>query len=162
MTLEADDQQGVPAAARAIGARLRERRKALGWTQKQAAERFGLHEKVYPLWESGQRLKSWPRVLLACETLGVSPNELLGYDPIDRLADVLEDGLDPRILAEMLEAVGCLAVARADDERPSGGDEAFWKAMGSAFAQAIVMTVRGDDPRKVAGFIEGVGYLLRC
>lgn len=146
---------------RAMGRRLRAKRKEKGWTQETAAEHFGLNPKVYPLWESGARLRSWPRVLKACEVYGMSPNELLGYDPNEKLAEMVEDALDPELLAGALEAIALLAIEKADDRHPSGGDEEFWRTMADGFAKVIAMTIDGANAEKAKAFIEGFGYSLR-
>lgn len=147
--------------ARRIGAQLREARKAVGLTQEQAAARLGVHAQSYHKWEKGDYVRSWTRLTAACEVFETSPNEILGYDPTDKLDTVVKEALDAELLGAALQAIALLAAAKATPEEPSGGDSDYWTAMGGAFAEVIAMTLRGADAREAGAFLSGVGYLLR-
>lgn len=146
---------------RVIGARLKAKREALGLTQADVAARIGVHPGNYHLWEKGTRIRTFSRIMAACDVLDISPNELLGYDPAEKLDTMVKDRLDPELLGAALEAIAQLAATKATPERASGGDEAFWQAMGDAFAEVIAMTLRGAAPHDAKVFLKGASYFLR-
>ena len=148
------------AEARRVGARLKTARRALGLTQREMADRLGVHEKTYPKWESGERVRSWTRLIAASEACGTSPNALLGYEEGGPDAAV-RAALDPEVFGAALEAISRLAAARATDGETVTRDPAFWTMMGEAFIEVIAMTVRGADAREARAFLDGVSYSLR-
>ena len=158
---QTDEDSSRDEQARTIGRRLRAARKVLGLNQEQMALRLGVHPKTYPKWESGESVRSWARLLAACEVFDLTPNEMLGYDPVDKLALMVKDTLDPADVGLLLESIAELAVAMATSEQPSGSDEEFWNAMGSAFVEVLAMTIKDGNTREARAFLMGAGYLLR-
>ena len=154
------------AEAKRLGARLKTARRALGLTQREMADRLGVHEKTYPKWESGERVRSWTRLVAASEACRTSPNALLGYE--DDAAGgggeadaAVRAALDPEVFGAALEAISRLAAARTTDGEAFIRDTAFWTTMGEAFIEVIAMTVRGGDAREARAFLDGVSYSLR-
>ena len=158
---DADHDEATDEQVGAITARMRARREELGLTQAEVGARLGINANTYHLWETGERVRSFPRVVAVCDVLDMSPNELLGYDPSEKLDALLKDKLDPELLGTALEAIGQLAVKKATPELPTGGDEAFWGAMGEAFIEVLAMTVRGADAKEAGAFLSGAGYFFR-
>ena len=149
------------AEAKRIGARLKAARRALGITQHQMADRLGVHEKTYPKWESGERVRSWTRLIAAAEACDTTPSALLGYAPGDEIGDRLREALDPALLGAALEGIARLSAAKAERGEPMGGDEAFWTAMGGALAEVVAMSVRGAGAKEASVFLDTVTYSLR-
>ena len=148
-----------------IGARVKQARARAGLSQAEAARTLGLNLTTYQRWESGDRVRSWTRVLAAAYAFGVSPNDLLGYEAGAELDRVLEERLDPTLLEAALQSIATLAIQRAtqDPDQPTGGDSDFWKVMAEAFDEVIRMTLRGASGSEAASFLRGVdrGYLWR-
>lgn len=67
-----------------IGAFLAERRKALGLTQRQLAERLGMSDKSVSKWERGVCLPDVSVYTELCGILGISLNEFLAGEAISR------------------------------------------------------------------------------
>lgn len=158
--VEQGDAEAGQESAR-IGRRLREARQALGLTQEQAGNRLGLHPNTYHKWESGERVRSWTRVLAACEAFDTTPNELLGFEATHKLDKAITDALDAEELGLLLESTAELAISRVTPEQPSGGDATFWRSMGVAFAEVIAMTLRREGTSETRGFLRGYGFRLR-
>lgn len=65
-----------------IGGFLAERRKALGLTQRQLAERLGMSDKSVSKWERGVCLPDVSVYAELCGILGISINEFLAGEAI--------------------------------------------------------------------------------
>ncbi len=67
--------------------KLREARKAKGWTQKELAERIGTSQNNISRYETGQRqikLTDWPKYAIC---LGTSIDYLIGLDDVPKRAE---------------------------------------------------------------------------
>ena len=60
-----------------IGRFIAERRKALGFTQMQLAERLGITDRAVSKWETGRAMPDASIMLELCDLLGISVNDLL-------------------------------------------------------------------------------------
>ncbi len=58
--------------------RLREIRKARGWTQTELASRAGFKPSAIGHWEIGRRTPSWPNAIRLAAALGTSLDALAG------------------------------------------------------------------------------------
>lgn len=67
-----------------IGAYIASKRKALGLTQKQVAEKLGMSDKSVSKWERGICLPDVSVYLELCEILGITINEFLAGEDIPR------------------------------------------------------------------------------
>ena len=67
-----------------IGRFIAERRKTLGLTQKQVAEKLGMSDKSVSKWERGVCLPDVSVYQELCDILGISINEFLAGEPISR------------------------------------------------------------------------------
>ena len=67
-----------------IGRFIAERRKALGLTQRQVAEKLGMSDKSVSKWERGVCLPDVSVYQELCDILGISINEFLAGEPISR------------------------------------------------------------------------------
>ena len=67
-----------------IGRFIAERRKTLGLTQKQVAEKLGMSDKSVSKWERGVCLPDVSVYQELCDILGISINEFLAGEPIRR------------------------------------------------------------------------------
>lgn len=78
-----------------IGRYIADKRKALGLTQRQLAERLGMSDKSVSKWERGVCLPDVSVYLPLCEALGISLNEFLAGEDISRetLPQKAEDNL---------------------------------------------------------------------
>lgn len=56
---------------------IKSRRKKLGLTQKQLAQKVNLTDVTISRYETGQREPSWSDFLIICEVLGINPNDLI-------------------------------------------------------------------------------------
>src|SRR5258708_26911292 len=65
-----------------IGARMRERRRALGMTQEQCAALIGMRRVTITRIERGYRRLELPELATICETLGCTAEELLAGPPL--------------------------------------------------------------------------------
>lgn len=107
-----------------IGKHIAEKRKALGLTQKQLAEKLNMSDKSVSKWERGICLPDVSVYLELCRVLGMSINEFLAGEEIpderivqkseDNLLQVTEDGKRrqrflKRVIAAMI-AVTCIIV----------------------------------------------------
>lgn len=66
-----------------IGSYIAEKRKSLGMTQKQLAEKLGKSDKSVSKWERGICLPDVSVYLELCEILGISLNEFLAGEDIE-------------------------------------------------------------------------------
>ena len=66
-----------------IGSYIAEKRKKLGMTQKQLAEKLGKSDKSVSKWERGICLPDVSVYLELCEILGISLNEFLAGEDIE-------------------------------------------------------------------------------
>ena len=67
-----------------IGKYIASKRKSLGMTQKQLAEKIGMSDKFVSKWERGICLPDVSVYLELCEILGISLNEFLAGEDIER------------------------------------------------------------------------------
>lgn len=67
-----------------IGKYIAEKRKALGLTQRQVAEKLGMSDKSVSKWERGICLPDVSVYSPLCEILGISLNEFLAGKTLDR------------------------------------------------------------------------------
>lgn len=67
-----------------IGKYIASKRKSLGMTQKQLAEKIGMSDKSVSKWERGICLPDVSVYLELCEILGISLNEFLAGEDIER------------------------------------------------------------------------------
>lgn len=63
-----------------IGQRIKSRREDLGLTPFELAIKSGVQEQNIRNWESGRRVMSTEFLVPLARALGVTPNELLGYE----------------------------------------------------------------------------------
>ncbi len=68
-----------------IGKFICEKRKALGFTQRELAEKLYITDKTISKWECGNGLPEVGLMLPLCEILGISVNELLSGESLDAL-----------------------------------------------------------------------------
>ena len=66
-----------------IGKFIAERRRAVGLTQMQLAERFGITDRAVSKWECGRALPDSAIMLELCEILGITVNDLLSGERTD-------------------------------------------------------------------------------
>ena len=66
-----------------IGSYIAEKRKKLGMTQKQLAEKLGKSDQSVSIWERGICLPDVSVYLELCEILGISLNEFLAGEDIE-------------------------------------------------------------------------------
>lgn len=78
-----------------IGKYIAEKRKALGMTQKQLAEKLGMSDKSVSKWERGVCLPDVSVYLELCKILGITINEFLAGEDIseENLTEKAEDNL---------------------------------------------------------------------
>ena len=108
-----------------IGSYIAEKRKKLGMTQKQLAEKLGKSDKSVSKWERGICLPDVSVYLELCEILGISLNEFLAGEDIevtnvekkseDTLIQISKDSSHKqrylkKIIAILLIAVGVFAI----------------------------------------------------
>lgn len=65
-----------------IGAFISERRKAIGWTQNQLAEKLGITDKAVSKWETGKSMPDLSLFMPLCTLLGITLNELFAGECI--------------------------------------------------------------------------------
>lgn len=65
------------ALAQQLGARIRELRNINGWTQKELAQRIGIHKSVISYFELGERFPAYDTLLRIADTFKVSTDFLL-------------------------------------------------------------------------------------
>ena len=109
-----------------IGKYIAEKRKALGLTQRQVADRLGMSDKSVSKWERGICLPDVSVYSPLCEILGISLNEFLAGEDIgqddlqqkseDNLLQVTTDGkrrqkVLKRIIGGLLAFTGVIALA---------------------------------------------------
>lgn len=76
-----------------IGKRITDRRKSLGWTQEELADRGDLTPQFVSYAESGKRAMRLENLLKLSSTLGVSADFLLSGDIIDKDMLLMSDKL---------------------------------------------------------------------
>ncbi len=64
-----------------IGANIQSRRKMIGLTQEQVAERLGVSRQTVTKWETGESTPDLANAGALAEALDVSLDALVGYDP---------------------------------------------------------------------------------
>lgn len=68
----------------ALGARVREAREAVGWTQQDLADAIGVNRVEISMIERGDREMGVLRLARIAAALGITPNDLLSAEPPDR------------------------------------------------------------------------------
>lgn len=81
------------------GAGLADRRKRLGFTQAQAAEKIGITRRDISRIEAGQGGVSWRKVMPYLDLLGVALPQIIHYTPLTML-DVYADPEKYRLLQD--------------------------------------------------------------
>lgn len=76
-----------------IGKYIAGKRKSLGMTQKQLAEKIGMSDKSVSKWERGICLPDVSVYLELCEILGISLNEFLAQTPNSKYLEKLRAAL---------------------------------------------------------------------
>lgn len=67
-------------------------RKSKNLSQEEIADRLGVSRQAISKWENGQALPETANIIKLCEILGVTPNELLGYE--NNAAQPVEENLN--------------------------------------------------------------------
>ena len=103
-----------------IGSYIAEKRKKLGMTQKQLAEKLGKSDKSVSKWERGICLPDVSVYLELCEILGISLNEFLAGEDIevtnvekkseDTLIQISKDSSHKQRYLKKIIAVGVFAI----------------------------------------------------
>jgi transcriptional regulator with XRE-family HTH domain len=73
-----------------LGERLRERGRELGLADAEIARRCGLSQARYQHYVVGRRAPDFTTFVRICRVLGVTPNQLLGFDPLPVATDERE------------------------------------------------------------------------
>jgi len=99
------------ALAARIGARMRERREALGWSQATLAEKIDTSVEFVSMLERGARMPSVPTLVAVAHALGLSIDGLVeakrvavDADPLEAAARAVPQPLRP-VITRMLAAV---------------------------------------------------------
>lgn len=80
------------ALAQQLGSRIRELRVMNGWTQKELAQRIGIHKSVISYFELGERFPAYDTLLRIADTFKVSTDFLLkGGEARQISVDALSD-----------------------------------------------------------------------
>lgn len=101
-----------------VGRRIAEKRKSLGWTQEELAERGGLTPQFVSYAESGKRAMRPENLLKLSSTLGVSVDYLLTGEITDKDLLLLSEKLSAlspsqfRIIEEIVDE--CLSLYKTD------------------------------------------------
>ena len=90
----------MAAQSQAVGARIRECRKAAGLSQAELGRRVGVSQQAVGQWEKGVNLPEGARLVAVAEALAVSVDELLGQRD---LTSARLDGIERRLT--LLEAL---------------------------------------------------------
>lgn len=102
-----------------VGQRIMERRKKMGMTQEELAERSGLTTQFVSYAESGKRASRPENLMKIAAVLGVSTDYLLTGDIIDKDKLLLSDKLDKlgaeevRIIESIIDE--CISLYHRDD-----------------------------------------------
>ena len=75
-----------------IGNRIRELRKAKGWSQEKAAQEIGCSWRAIQRWEKGTVTPQWGSIEMLAKTFGVSTDQIMGT------VDVKGQGIEPEPL----------------------------------------------------------------
>lgn len=111
---------------RGIGDRLRARARELGLSDSEVARRLGLSQARYANYVAENREADFETLLRICRVLGVTPNELLGFEArrepegLERLRDRVAaamQAMDPGTLELAADIMDVLA-RRAGDGSP--------------------------------------------
>ena len=150
-----------------IGRFLAERRKTLGLTQRQVAEKLGMSDKSVSKWERGVCLPDVSVYQELCSILGISINEFLAGESISR------EELETRCEDNLIQVT---AEGKRRQKRLRGIAFLFLVIAGLALALAVFLLVRGKKPmnyiaalarespeQKTAELISGIdgAYLFR-
>ncbi len=150
-----------------IGRFLAERRKTLGLTQRQVAEKLGMSDKSVSKWERGVCLPDVSVYQELCQILGISINEFLAGESISR------EELETRCEDNLIQVT---AEGKRRQKRLRGIAVLFLVIAGLALALAVFLLVRGKKPmnyiaaldrespeQKTAELISGIdgAYLFR-
>jgi transcriptional regulator with XRE-family HTH domain/DNA-directed RNA polymerase subunit RPC12/RpoP len=110
-----------------IGRFIAERRKALGFTQMQLAERLGITDRAVSKWETGRAMPDVSIMLALCDILGISVNELLCGEKI-----IMEnnDQKNEQLLLDMAKEI----------ERKN---KTIWNAMWTIMTVSIIGLIGG-------------------
>lgn len=116
--------------------RLKERRKAMGWTQRDLAREMAASQSTIAMWETGANEIPTPTLERLAELLETSPTYLLGWtdDPTDYENDDLAD-VNPEIIRMANgDAREARRIQKAVDESSA---EEWYKMAGSAFPPGV-------------------------
>ena len=103
--------------------RLRERRRAMGMTMRELAEKVGVSEAAVGMWETGKRNISDVWLAKLSEVLGCSANDILGYSPDEGKGDPrfsarfhylrVRSGFTQTQMANILTKIGAYNISRS-------------------------------------------------
>ena len=82
---------------RQIGNRIRELRKAKGWSQEKAAQEIGCSWRAIQRWEKGTVTPQWGSVEALAKAFGVSTDQIMGT------VDVKGQGIQPESLTTRVD-----------------------------------------------------------
>ena len=137
--------------AEIVGENLRLARQSAGLTQNEVAGQLGLHINTWQKYVSGDRIKSWPRLVHVATALRSSPNGLLNYQDTEQTKDVLLDNLEQEFMAAAMQEVAQLA-----EQCGKTSDPAFWKVMSGAIVRVLLMSLSGATSADARIFLQGV------
>ena len=80
-----------------IGKFIQELRKEKNMTQLQLAEKLGVTDRAISNWENGRRMPDLSLIKLLCDDLGVSINDLLSGEIVDK--DIYQDKFEENIMS---------------------------------------------------------------
>jgi transcriptional regulator with XRE-family HTH domain len=134
-----------------IGRRIATKRKAAGLTQQDVADRMQLHVNTYQKWETGERIRTFPRFLTLSSILGCSADDLLGIEDSRPIQHALNTRMDKDVLSAALQEMAQLAA-----ERGRTADASFWAVMGEALFDILSLALRGDGALHAEHYLRGV------
>jgi transcriptional regulator with XRE-family HTH domain len=128
-----------------LGQRMKDRARALGWSDAEVARRLGLAQTRYAKYATDRHEPNLATLLRICRVLGLEPGELLGYapsspaatgeaapaaDPPERLRRriaAVSQAMDEatlRLAAEVMDALAARPSPRSDPPAPAASAEA--------------------------------------
>lgn len=77
--------------------RIKEMRKAHGWTTKELGDRIGVSQAAVSNWENGLRSPKMSQLVKLSRILGCTPNDLLGFETEEKPAESVRDIVARRV-----------------------------------------------------------------
>lgn len=136
-----------------IGASLKKLREDQDLIQDDLAQRLGVHVNTVKSMESGERVKKWPNIAATAKALGVSPNQIFGWDDDAPAADEKPKRLADQVPADLMEET--LFMVASTGFREQKDNPEIWRDLAVMMIDALDLTLDGVSRDGISLYLQG-------